>query len=148
MNADDCGCGNENLNVLNVGNNRNVMNTNMRNVMNNNQLINNQPVNNQPVNNQAINNQGVNNNQPVNVNNNLGSNNQSVNNNQVANKNQKDIVNKSEVNMFLALLSALAVNESVKYFINKSIRLNNGTSSTYIYYAVICVGLLVVYNML
>ena len=109
-----------------------------------------------------MNNQGGNmNNQGGNMNNQVGNmNNQGGNmNNQVSNSNQldntnknvnnkKDILKNTEVNMFLALLAALSVNEGVKYFINKSIRLNSGTSSKYIYYAVVCVGLLVVYNML
>ena len=129
MNQDDCGCGNNNnLNVLNTNNNNPILpnnplvNNNQYNQQNNNQQNNNQPVNN----NQAVNNQAVNNNQHV---------------NKIEETNIKDI------RIVLCILAALSINEAVKYFINKSIRLNNGTSSIYVYYAIVCVGAIILYNL-
>ena len=95
--------------------------------------------NNQVANNQVVNNQ---------VANNLANNSE---NNQVANnKEANNLANNNkmrELNLFLCILAALAINEAAKYFINKSIRLNSGTSSRYIYYALVCVGVLVLYNL-
>ena len=140
--ADDCGCGNTNMNILNR----------------NNQLLpkNNQFVN-QPMNNQInhINNQQKFNNMN-NQNNQTGMNNQnSMNNqnNQVVNNNQnnQDVNNQSEtkkgINLVLCILAALSIHEAAKYFINKSIRMNNGTSSRYLYYAVACVASVILYNL-
>jgi len=136
MNQEDCGCGNNNnLSVLNTNNNMNNRPLLPNNpLVNNNQQRNNQPVNNQPVNNQPVNNQPVNNqlvnNQPV--------------NNQV---NKTEETNMKDIRIVLCILAALSINEAVKYFINKSIRLNNGTSSRYIYYAVVCVAAVILYNL-
>jgi len=131
MNQEDCGCGNNNnLSVLNTNNNMNNRPLLPNNpLVNNNQQRNNQPVNNQPVNNQPVNNQLVNN-QPV--------------NNQV---NKTEETNMKDIRIVLCILAALSINEAVKYFINKSIRLNNGTSSRYIYYAVVCVAAVILYNL-
>ena len=52
-----------------------------------------------------------------------------------------------DIKIVLCILAALSINEAVKYFINKSIRLNNGTSSRYIYYAVVCVAAVILYNL-
>ena len=52
------------------------------------------------------------------------------------------------IRLILVILAALSINEAVKYFINKSIRLNNGTSSMYLYYAIICVAAVFLYNLL
>ena len=138
MNQEDCGCGNNNnLSVLNT-NNTNNSNMNNRPILPNNPLVNNhqhnQQVNNQQVNNQQVNNQPVNN-QPVN--------NQPINN-QV---NKTEETNMKDIQIVLCILAALSINEAVKYFINKSIRLNNGTSSRYIYYAVVCVAAVILYNL-
>ena len=104
-------------------NNQNSMNNQAGN-MNNQAGMNNQTgMNNQ-------NNQAVNNNQ----NNQLVNNNQ---NNQDVNNNQSET--KKGINLVLCILAALSIHEAAKYFINKSIRLNNGTSSRYLYYAVACI---------
>jgi hypothetical protein len=145
MNQDDCGCGNNNnLSVLNTNNNMNnrpILPNNplVNNHQHNNSQLNNRPVNNQQVNNQPFNNQPVNN-QPVN--------NQPVNNQPVNNQvNKTEETNMKDIRIVLCILAALSINEAVKYFINKSIRLNNGTSSRYIYYAVICVAAVILYNL-
>ena len=120
MNQDDCGCGNNNnLSVLNTNNNMNN-----RPILPNNPLVNNHQHNNHPVNNQPINNQPI--------------------NNQV---NKTEETNMKDIRIVLCILAALSINEAVKYFINKSIRLNNGTSSRYIYYAVVCVAAVILYNL-
>ena len=56
--------------------------------------------------------------------------------------------NMKGIRLILVILAALSINEAVKYFINKSIRLNNGTSSMYLYYAIICVAAVFLYNLL
>ena len=137
MNQDDCGCGNNNnLSVLNTNNNMNnspilpnnpLVNNHQNNQQQNNQQ-NNQQVNNQQINNQPVNNQPVNN-QPVNM------------------QNKTEETNMKDIRIILCILAALSINEAVKYFINKSIRLNNGTSSRYIYYAVVCVAAVILYNL-
>ena len=128
MNQDDCGCGNNNnLSVLNTNNNMNNSPILPNNPLVNNQQ-NNQPVNNQPINNQQVNNQPINN-QPVNM------------------QNKTEETNMKDIRIILCILAALSINEAVKYFINKSIRLNNGTSSRYIYYAVVCVAAVILYNL-
>ena len=101
----------------------------MNNRQQNNQPVNNQPINNQHINNQPVNNQHINN-QPV--------------NNQV---NKTEETNMKDIRIVLCILAALSINEAVKYFINKSIRLNNGTSSRYIYYSVICIAAVILYNL-
>ena len=136
MNQEDCGCGNNNnLSILNsqpMRNNNKLMHNQLNNQNMNNQNMNNQNINNQNMNNQNMNNQV---------------NNQSMNN-QSQERETKTENNKREINLFLMLLAALSINEAVKYFINKSIRLNSGTSSRYIYYALVCVGLAILYNIL
>jgi hypothetical protein len=138
MNQDDCGCGNNNnLSVLNVNNSNNNMNN--RPILPNNPLVNNHQHNNLHMNNKQQNNQQVNN-QPVN--------NQPVNNQPVNNQvNKTEETNMKDIRIVLCILAALSINEAVKYFINKSIRLNNGTSSRYIYYAVICIAAVILYNL-
>ena len=125
----------------------------------NNQLnhINNQQRFNQTgnTNNQAVNmNNQLNMNNQANINNQANMNNQ-VANNQVTNMNNNSANNESEnnqgkkgINLVLCILAALSINEAVKYFINKSIRMNNGTSSRYIYYAVVCVAAVILYNLI
>ena len=137
MNQDDCGCGNNNnLSVLNVNNSNNMNN---RPILPNNPLVNNHQHNNSQMNNKQQNNQQVNN-QPVN--------NQPVNNQPVNNQvNKTEETNMKDIKIVLCILAALSINEAVKYFINKSIRLNNGTSSRYIYYAVVCVAAVILYNL-
>ena len=137
MNQDDCGCGNNNnLSVLNVNNSNNMNN---RPILPNNPLVNNHQQNNSLMNNKQQNNQQVNN-QPVN--------NQPVNNQPVNNQvNKTEETNMKDIRIVLCILAALSINEAVKYFINKSIRLNNGTSSRYIYYAVVCVAAVILYNL-
>ena len=142
MNQEDCGCGNNNnLSVLNSNNNIPILPNNplVNNHQHNNSQLNNRPVNNQQVNNQPFNNQPVNN-QPVN--------NQPVNNQPVNNQvNKTEETNMKDIRIVLCILAALSINEAVKYFINKSIRLNNGTSSRYIYYAVVCIAAVILYNL-
>ena len=137
MNQDDCGCGNNNnLSVLNVNNSNNMNN---RPILPNNPLVNNHQQSNSHMNNKQQNNQQVNN-QPVN--------NQPVNNQPVNNQvNKTEETNMKDIRIVLCILAALSINEAVKYFINKSIRLNNGTSSRYIYYAVVCVAAVILYNL-
>ena len=143
MNQDDCGCGNNNnLSVLNVNNSNNNMNN--RPILPNNPLVNNHQHNNLHLNNKQQNNQQVNN-QPIN---NQPINNQPVNNQPVNNQvNKTEETNMKDIRIVLCILAALSINEAVKYFINKSIRLNNGTSSRYIYYAVVCVAAVILYNL-
>jgi len=143
MNQDDCGCGNNNnLSVLNVNNSNNMNN---RPILPNNPLVNNHQHNNLQMNNKQQNNQQVNN-QPVN---NKPVNNQPVNNQPVNNQvNKTEETNMKDIRIVLCILAALSINEAVKYFINKSIRLNNGTSSRYIYYAVVCVAAVILYNLI
>jgi len=137
MNQDDCGCGNNNnLSVLNVNNSNNMNN---RPILPNNPLVNNHQQSNSHMNNKQQNNQQVNN-QPVN--------NQPVNNQPVNNQvNKTEETNMKDIRIVLCILAALSINEAVKYFINKSIRLNNGTSSRYIYYSVICIAAVILYNL-
>ena len=118
-NQEDCGCGNTN--------NLSILNNNL--LPNNDVYVNGVGQNsniNQP-NNQVLNN-------PV--------------NNQVLKKSDNQENKSRDINLFLCVLAALAVNESAKYFINKSIRLNSGTSSRYIYYAVSCMGVVILYNII
>jgi hypothetical protein len=137
MNQDDCGCGNNNnLSVLNTNNNMNNSP-----ILPNNPLVNNNQYN-QPQNNQQQNNQQVNNQQNNNQQNNQPQNNQPVNM-----QNKTEETNMKDIRIVLCILAALSINEAVKYFINKSIRLNNGTSSRYIYYAVVCVAAVILYNL-
>ena len=161
--ADDCGCGNTNMNILNRNNQL---------LPKNNQFVN-QPVNNQihHINNQQKfnsmnnqNNQAVNvsnqNNQVGNVSNQTGMNNQNnqggVNKQNIQggmnNQNKQEVNNQSEtkkgINLVLCILAALSIHEAAKYFINKSIRLNNGTSSRYLYYAVACIAAVILYNLI
>ena len=83
-----------------------------------------------------------------NMNNQAGMNNKNSMNNQ----NNQDVNNQSEtkkgINLVLCILAALSIHEAAKYFINKSIRLNNGTSSRYLYYAVACVAAVILYNLI
>ena len=142
MNQDDCGCAPNNLSILNSQNNNlipNNLSNNQPAILQavNNQQMNNQQMNNQQMNNQQINNQEVNNQQMNNL---------PIDTQEVNIKNSGG--NKKEINLFLMVLAALATNEAVKYFINKSIRLNSGTSSRYIYYAVVCVAVAILYNIL
>tara|TARA_Y200000002_G_scaffold372293_1_gene369923 strand:- start:411 stop:923 length:513 start_codon:yes stop_codon:yes gene_type:complete len=167
-NQDDCGCGdNTNLSILNNKpvNNLPFINQNMNNNISNNMNMNNNNNMNNPVinnGNNMNNSNNINNKNNMNNGNNMNNNNNmnnvnnmnngnNMNNNNMNNGNNMNNSNENEknkyINLFLAFVAALAVNEAVKYFINKSIRLNSGTSSRYIYYAVGCVGVLVLYNL-
>ena len=52
-----------------------------------------------------------------------------------------------EVKMTLYIILALSVHEAVKFFISQSIRMNRGSSSRFVYYPIIVVGILLLLNL-
>ena len=48
--------------------------------------------------------------------------------------------------MILYIILALAIHDAVKFFISQSIRLNRGSSSRFIYYPIIILGILILIN--
>tara|TARA_B100000123_G_scaffold117862_1_gene86862 strand:+ start:485 stop:961 length:477 start_codon:yes stop_codon:yes gene_type:complete len=158
MNNNDCGCDDNNsMNILNRNLNQDLnMNVNMNNNLNGNN-----------VNQNIMNNvrQGNNNTRYIN---NLAQNHQNINDNtnlnamianptntilteyeKENNNNNTEKPNyKKEIRMFLYILLALSVNESLKFFINQSIRLNKGSSNRYLFYPLFILVVIIIVSLL
>ena len=51
------------------------------------------------------------------------------------------------VKMILCIILALAIHDAVKFFIAQSIRLNRGSSSRFLYYPIVILGILILLNL-
>lgn len=154
--SNDCGCNsNNNLNILdNNMNNVNQVNMNQGNV--NQATLNNIAMNNlnqQNVNQNALNralimenvtkSNGVENIGPLNnliIDNN-------VNNDKKISNNSTNMITLKDIKIILYILVALSINEAVRFFIPQCIRLNKGSSSLYLYYAIGTLALLIGVNI-
>ena len=150
----DCGCGTpNNLNILQDMNNVNHVNMNQQNMnqQNMNQQNMNQAnnMNQQNLNQNALNqavimqNAKQGNVEPVGPLNNL------VLGNNINNipKKKVSFISLNDIKIIVYILTALSINEAIRFFIPQYIRLNRGSSSTYIYYSLICIGILIGINI-
>ena len=123
---------NANMNIPNM-NNANMNNANMNNANMNNPNMNNANMNNPNMNNANMNNPNMNN---------ANMNNPNMNNanivNDVSNNVEKE--NKNQIlfnyNYVLLIMVSLAWNDIIKFYINRSIKFNNGTHHYYLYYGI------------
>ena len=123
---------------MNIMNNANMNNANMNNPNMNNANMNIPNMNNANMNNANMNNANMNN---PNMNN-ANMNNPNMNNanivNDVSNNVEKE--NKNQIlfnyNYVLLIMVSLAWNDIIKFYINRSIKFNNGTHHYYLYYGI------------
>ena len=157
--SNDCGCNsNNNLNILdNNMNNVNQVNMNQGNMnqatLNNIAAMNN--LNQQNVNQNALNRALIMENvTKSNGVENIGPLNNLIVDKNINNSNDKKISNNStnmitlkDIKIILYILVALSINEAFRFFIPQCIRLNKGSSSLYLYYAIGTLALLIGVNI-